>query len=77
MPEPRADDILRAFSRQGARPGDRLDVMTLVRGGLDAQAAASAVRSCASRGYVVERGFSAELTEAGYRALRTERSPRD
>jgi hypothetical protein len=69
---PRPDDVLRAFSRQRARPCDRLDLLALVRGGLDEQGVASAVRGCASRGYVIDRGFSAELTEAGYRALRAD-----
>ena len=69
---PRPDDVLRAFSRQRARPGDRLDLMALVRSGLDEQDIVTAIRGCASRGHVIDRGFSAELTEAGYRALRAD-----
>ena len=59
MPQTRPDDVLRAFSRQRARPGDRLDWSALVHSGLDEGGVASAIRGCASRGYVIDRGFSA------------------
>ena len=66
---PQSDDVLSAFSRCSARPGDRLDLISLVRSGMDESGVSDAVRGCALRGYVIDRGFSAELTEAGYRAI--------
>ena len=73
----RPDHLLRAFSRLQARPGQRIDRLALIREGLTEDEVSSAVRSCASRGYVVDRGFRAELTEAGYRAIASESGPRD
>ena len=71
----RPDDVLRAFSRLRARPGDRVDLRALVRSGMDESGVYAAVRGCAGRGYVIDRGFSAELTEAGYRAISAARGP--
>ncbi len=72
MTQARPDDVLRAFSRLRARPGDRVELLALVRSGIDESGVYSAVRGCASRGYVIDRGFSAELTEDGYRAISSE-----
>ena len=69
MSASRSEDVLRAFSRRNARPGDRLDLRALVRDGLDAGGVAQAVRGCAHSGYVIDRGLSAELTDAGFRAI--------
>ena len=71
----RPDDVLRAFSRLRARPGDRLELRALMRSGMDESGVYAAVRGCAGRGHVIDRGFSAELTEAGYRAISSERGP--
>ena len=73
----RPEDLLRAFSRLEARPGQRVDYLALIRSGMAESEVSSAVRSCAGRGYVVDRGFAAELTEAGYRAISGEGPPRD
>jgi hypothetical protein len=73
----RPDDLLRAFSRMEARPGQRVDYLALIRSGLPESEVSAAVRSCASRGYVVDCGFAAELTEAGYRAIADKGPPLD